>query len=167
MIYRNNEAEFLKKKASVFLKNVREYESEYPDVYERFFMGKGTSAIISIDPATGRPEHNIWAVMETMYDDYREHPERRINEKFEEVLNKVLSTETHRMYVHTAINELLYQLDCEKNGLAPFKVNSIKMLGGLKQNIVKNKEKFELGNMMQELEDYNTTMKEHFGQNIM
>ena len=167
MVYGNNQAEFLMKKAEAFLKIVRKYEDKYPEVYEEVFMGKGTAAIISIDPATGRPEHNVWAVMETMYNDYREHPERKINKKLEEVLNEVLSTEKLKLYMPTAINELMYQLDCEKKGIAPFKVNSIKMLNGLKQNIVENRNKFELGNMMEELEGYNETLKKHFDQSIL
>ena len=37
----------------------------------------------------------------------------------------------------------------------------------LRENIVKNREKFELGDMIQELEGYDETLKEHYNQSIM
>ena len=69
--------------------------------------------------------------------------------------------------MHTAIEELIYQLNCEKNGSSPFVVDSKKMIAGLRENIMKNKDKFEIANMMQELEDYNTILSEHFNQTIL
>ena len=43
-----------------------------------------------VDPTTGRPMHNTWAVMQATYDDYRKNPDKRIDLKLSEVLHDTL-----------------------------------------------------------------------------
>ena len=90
--YRSGEAELLREMVRKKLKIARKYKDEYMQNIEDLIIGKSTFATISRNPVTGRPEHNIYAVMETLYEDYREHPELHINKDFEKVLEQVLAS---------------------------------------------------------------------------
>lgn len=78
----------LRKIAKGQLDIVREYENKGEKCFGEFVVEKSTLAVVQQNPVTGRPEQSTWAVMETIYDDYQEHPELKINEKLQEVLNE-------------------------------------------------------------------------------
>ena len=69
--------------------------------------------------------------METLYEDFREHPELHINKDFEKVLENTLSNEVDRTYLHNAIEVLLYQMRSQKQGTAAFELDCIKLLQDL------------------------------------
>ena len=166
--YKEKDAQELLEMGKDRLEITREGSEELREQsYEEFIIGKSTFAIITRNPQTGRPEHNIWAVMETIYDDYRKHPELGINKILEAVLDKTLSSEVHSTYLKNAIEELMYQLRSEKQGTAPFKLDCIRLLEHLRENIKTNKAELELRNMMGDLGNYNATLEEHYKQSIM
>lgn len=167
MEYNNDKSKLLLRKAEAVLGVVRKYEQTKPDVYEKFIIGKSTAAIISMNPVTGRPEHNIWAVMETIYDDYRNHPERKINERLQEVLHNTLRHETLSTYLNNAIQELLYQMRSEKEKTAPFSLDCIQLLNDLKANVEENKRKHEISNMMDDIKNYDKIFEENYSCNIL
>ena len=167
MDYKSKEAQDLIERATDRIELARKYENQFPDAYERFFLGKKTFAILTVDPTTGRPRHNTWPVMQATYDDYRKNPDKRIDLKLSEVLHDTLKNETISAYLRSAIEELMFQMHCEKDGFAPFKLDCLNMLHELKDNIIRNKDKFELNDMMKEIEGYNATLKEHYNQNIL
>ena len=157
----NSKADLLREKAEAVLKVVRKYENTNPEVYEKFIIGKSTAAIISMNPVTGRPEHNIWAVMETVYEDYRKHPERQINLKLYEVLQNTLRHEIIPTYLHNAIEELLYQLRSEKQGTAPFQLDCSQLIYALRENVCEKRGNLIISGMMKEIKNYDKTLKEY------
>ena len=146
---------------------IKKYEKEEPEGFEMFVAGKSTLALLSPNPVTGRPEHNIWAVMETIYDDYKNNPEWKINEKLQSVLSNELRNEKISTYLRNCIEVLLFQMQAEKQNTAPFKLNNIKLLECLKQNISENRRALEKNEMIAELENYNTRIESNFNQRIM
>ena len=165
--YRSGEAALLREMVRKKLKIARKYKDSYMKSLEELIIGKSTFATISRNPVTGRPEHNIYAVMETLYEDYREHPELHINKDFEKVLEQALSNEVGRTYLHNAIELLLYQMRSQKQGTAAFDLDCIKLLQDLRRNIVEHRDELELRNMMEELDNYNATLEEHYKQTIL
>lgn len=163
MEYNDRKADLLRRKAEAVLTVVRKYEDTSPDAYEMFIIGKSTAAIISMNPVTGRPEHNIWAVMETVYEDYRKHPERQIHLRLQEVLQNALRHETLSTYLHNAIEELLYQLRSEKQGTAPFQLDCPQLIDALRENVRENRGKLLQNSMLKEIENYNKILKENYG----
>ena len=165
--YRSGEAELLRKMVRKKLKIARESKDSYMKNLEKLIIGKSTFATVRRNPVTGRPEHNIYAVMETLYEDFREHPELHINKDFEKVLENTLSNEVDRTYLHNAIELLLYQMRSQKQGTAAFELDCIKLLQDLRRNIVEHRDELELRNMMEELNNYNSTLEEHYKQTIL
>ena len=165
--YRDDYSRKLLRDAKICLDTAREFEKTEETVWEDFIIGKSTFAVISRNPETGRPEHNIWAVMETIYDDYRKNPQKRIDLKLQEVLGKTLLTETNPVYLKNAIEELLYQLRSEKNSYSPFKLNCVELLSNLKTNVSSNRKKFELSNMLRDLESYDEFLQKNYDSSFM
>lgn len=165
--YRDEYSRKLLRNAKISLETAREFESTNDAVWEKFILGKSTFAVVSRNPETGRPEHNIWAVMETIYDDYRNNPEFHIDQKLNQVLGKALLSEQNAIYLKNAIEILLYQMRSEKQGTSAFKLDCIELLKQLKENITTNKEKLELNDMMEEISNYNEILKENYRINIM
>lgn len=167
MEYKENESKESYELATKFLDICRKYEDQKPEVYKKFFLGVKTYAILTVDPTTGRPMHNTWAVMQATYDDYRKNPDKRIDLKLSEVLHDTLKNETISAYLRSAMEELMYQMHCEKSGEAPFTLDCLNMLHDLRENILKNKEKLELNDMMKEIEGYDATLQQHYDQSVL
>lgn len=162
-----NDPELLRKMAQNRLNICRKYEHESDKYYSDFILGKFTCALGQWNPAIGRYEQCTWAVMETIYDDYRAHPELKINERLQEVLNEAVANEPGGMFLENAIDCLLYQMRSEKQNTAPFTLDIGALLDALRENIREHRADLYERDMMEALENYDQTLREHYGVSIL
>lgn len=165
--YRDEYSKKLLRDAKISLETAREFENSDPTVWEKFILGKSTFAVLSRNPETGRPEHNIWAVMETIYDDYRNNPDQHIDTKLQTILNEALLNEQNSIYLKNAIEILLYQMRSEKQNSAAFALDCVTLLKNLRTNVTSNREKLEINNMIEDITEYNEILKEHYSTSIL
>ena len=133
-----------------------------------FIMGRGVYAVTMINPLTHEREQCTWAVMETVYNDYRKNPEEKINEKLFSVLENEFKNENGCDFILNAIDCVLYQMRSEAQKTAPFSMDNVKLLECAKDNIIRNKEKYNKGQeMKQMLNDRDADLFENYGYKIM
>lgn len=161
-----NSPELMRRMAESRLENCRKWERE-EDFYSDFILGKSTFALPQYNQFTGQYEQCIWGVMETIYDDYKAHPELKINEKLQEVLMEGLLHEVHSVGLENAIECLLYQMRSEKQNTAPFTLDCGALLDALRENIRERREELYNWDMMTTLENYDQTLREHYGVSIL
>ena len=164
--YQDRRARDLIEEAKLGIKIYRKYNDI--DCLRRLIVGESTFAILVTNFQTGRLEHSAFAVMEALYDDYREHPELEINKAVQSVFDDSLSNDSHPMHLKNAISALLYQMRSEKQETAAFKLDCVKMLEELKSNLKKNREYFEgFSFFMEDVENYNSVLEENYNLHIL
>ena len=164
--YQDRRARVLIEKAKVRIDVYRKYNNI--DYLRQLIVGESTFAILVTNFQTGRLEHSAFAVMEALYDDYREHPELEINKAVQSVFDNSLSNDTHPIKLKNAISALLYQMRSEKQGTAAFQLDCVKMLEELKSNLKKNREYFErFSFFMEDVENYNSVLEENYNLHIL
>ena len=89
--YQDRRARVLIEKAKVRIDVYRKYNNI--DYLRQLIVGESTFAILVTNFQTGRLEHSAFAVMEALYDDYREHPELEINKAVQSVFDDALIVE--------------------------------------------------------------------------
>lgn len=168
MDYRELVASKARKLAQMHLDVCKKYVAKEPNVYSDFILGKGTAAVTIRNQETGQLEQSIWAVMETLYDDYKKHPEEQINRKLYEVLEKEFQTSTAQNYLLNGLNCVEYQMLAEEQNRAPFRLDNKKLLEEFSENIRRNYGVYSKNDeLMEMLEDKNENISQGYGYTIL
>ncbi len=104
-------------------------------------------------------------IMESIYRKFRENPDMKIDQKVFQIFHDRFMSSKAGNYILPMIKELEYQLMCERNKTAPFKLDCKTLLEGLSQNIKTNKSYFE--NRMVDFEIHNDYLNAHYGHKFM
>ena len=153
----------LMEKGSLLLDCVKKY-NDFAD----FIMGRRALALTMINPLTHEREHCTWAVMETVYNDYRKNPEEKINEKLFNVLEEEFKNGNGAISILHAVDCVLYQLRSEAQKTAPFSMDNEKLVECAKDNIIRNKDIYNKRKVMKQmLKDRNADLFENYGYKIM
>ena len=133
-----------------------------------FIMGRDVYAVTMINPLTHEREQCTWAVMETVYNDYRKNPEEKINEKLFNVLENEFKNGNGAISILNAIDCILYQLRSEAQKTAPISMDNVKLVECAKDNIIRNKEIYNKRKVMKQmLKDRNADLFENYGYKIL
>lgn len=133
-----------------------------------FIMGRDVYAVTMINPLTHEREQCTWAVMETVYNDYRKNPEEKINEKLFNVLEDEFKNGNGSISILNTVDCVLYQLRSEAQKTAPFSMDNEKLVECAKDNIIRNKKRYNKSKEMKRmLKDRNADLFENYGYKIM
>ena len=164
--YQDRRARNLIERAKICINVYRKFNNI--DCLRQLIVGESTFAILATNFQTGRLEHSTFAVMEALYDDYREHPELEINKAVQSAFDDALSNERNLIRLKNAMSALLYQMRSEKQGTAAFQLDCVKMLEELKSNLEKNREHFEKSSyFMKDVKNYNSVLEENYNLHIL
>lgn len=117
--------------------------------------------------ANGEVENSIWAVMEGIYDYYKEHPELEIEEMMNNSFESVFKYDRPPGHVANAIKCIEYQMMCEKQGTAPFKINCMKLLNEAADCILRNKETYQKMGYYDQFEAMDRDIQKNYGARLL
>ena len=117
--------------------------------------------------ANGEVEQSIWAVMEGIYDYYREHPTADVVEMVNNSFESVFDNLRHPRHIINVIKCIEYQMMCEKQGTAPFKINCMKLLNEAADYILKNKERYQMMGYYDQFEAMDKDIQNNYGGRII
>lgn len=137
---------------------VVEKHREDESAWQMFIIGKSTAAIRTVDPNSGKPAQDVAAVMTTLYEQHRLKPELAIDRRLQGALLSELRTPQTPTYLRNAVETLVFQLNAEQQGTAPFRIDSVPLLEALREQICRNRPKYEA----QELRNFARVLQEQF-----
>ena len=170
MAIASGRAGMLKQLAKKFIAIELQYGGDIKDL-----LGGKLTFCIGVPSENGEIEHSTWAVMEAIYEYYKEHPEVKIDEIMYKSLEEDFSERQYPKHILNEIKMVQYQMMCEKQGTAPFKLDCIKLLNIAAENILEHKdfyqkywtEEYGPKGSLVEFEALNENLKNHHGQSIM
>ena len=119
-----------------------------------------------------KPNRNY--TMQAIYEYYNETPKSRMYELLYNTLIYISKEYKGEKAIETVIETIQYQLDSEKNNLAPFKIDCQSILNELRLNLLKNKEmylqqkkSFDYVPFWNNIENYNIVLQENYGHKIL
>ena len=143
---------------------------EFNDLY-KFLVGWNGFELFGKN-VYGTKEQNYQLVMQAIYKKYETEP--KISNLFQETIVDFLKTSKNGFFVLNILNLVKYQMRCEKEGIAPFKVDCDKLLLSISNNIKVNKELYEkqykeipLGNFMSEFKYFDDDFSNNYGRRIL
>ncbi len=106
-----------------------------------FLTGSPECELTLRDP-NGEKVFSAMHVMEAIYDKYRENPNSGIDKQVFDSMIKELKEEVLAKYILNLLEDIEYQLYCEENNIAPFKLDCAGLLKEVSENLVRNKQRF-------------------------
>ena len=107
-----------------------------------FLIGSPECELTLRDP-NGEKVFSAMHVMEAIYDKYRENPNSGIDKQVFDSMIKELREEVLAKYILNLLEDIEYQLYCEKNNIAPFKLDCASLLKEVSENLMRNKDRFQ------------------------
>lgn len=129
---------------------------------------------LKVKDGYGNTTFSSMHVMEAIYDKYREDANLMLDKKvYEEFLNE-LKVSKFPKDIFNITEDILYHINSEKTGTAPFSMDCITLLEELKNNLSRNKafytysnEQHNIKSVWPQIEDYNDRVFNSSGKRII
>lgn len=115
-------------------------------------------------PGTG---HHYYEIIDAIYRYNKLHPKNGIGELYYASLLRISSTVVDATTVSTLLNVIIYELDNEKKGISPFKIDLLAILKALKENIQQYPKLVQDKDCMETLQKYDSYFNENYGHKIL
>lgn len=90
----------------------------------------------------GGEEHSIWALMEGIYNYYKDNPDKPVAEAFYDSIKRLFENVKLRSCYVNAMKALQFQIDYEKEGYAPFTIDTKSLIDICEENFPRIKSLF-------------------------
>ena len=106
---------------------------------DQYLEGSPLYEIITHD-TMGNKVQATSIVMESVYEKYKSNPELELDKKAYEALKKIGKEAKYIGYITNGIDDIMYQLNAEKENRAPFHLNYEELLKGFRNNLYENRD---------------------------
>lgn len=117
----------------------------------------------------GKKINNSMLVMKCIYKKHLKNKELELDKKVYDAMMKVLKTRNHEDLVLNVLRNIEYHIFLQNEGVAPFEMDCAELLKEAKNNIIRNKNRFENDKygMWTDLENINEAFENNYGHKIL
>lgn len=157
----------------------KELASKYLDVALEYgelkeFLTGDLDYELTLRDTYGNKVFSAMHVMEAIYDKHRLNPNLKLDEKTYNTMVLVLETRRNSRDILAIFSDIEYQLNAQKNGTAAFSINGIEILEKMKDNVFRNKNRYQKSEEKEhpngiwpEIQQHNVTVEQITGHKIL
>ena len=129
---------------------------------------------LTVKDSYGNDVFSSMHVMEAIYDKYREDPNCNIDKMTHDSIINILETTRHGSSILNLFDDIVYQMNAQKNKTAPFSFDCGELLESMKKNLIKNERfyKYPINNnkpngIWPEIEMYDVRIQQTLGRKLL